>query len=156
MEFEPINNRLDHVIGVWNNVTVVWGGKHRKRGNGRWIFCDPKTVYCHLDGIWMKKITKGEVPPPTTNLAAGIIGDDMYVACGRTGLLDVSQTYDIKQTSDTIYKLDLNQWIWTKLEPEGTKPLKSHGMASWVTGERLFLFGGVGDDKEEGEIYPTS
>ena len=156
MEFGPINNRLDHVIGVWNNVTVVWGGIKRGDGNGRWKFCDPETVYCHLDGIWMKKITSGEVPPPTAGSVAGIIGDDMYVACGRTGLLDVSITFDMMQNSDTIYKLDLNEWMWTKLEPGGTKPLKSCGMASWVTGERLFLFGGSGDDKEGGEIYPTS
>ena len=47
-------------------------------------------------------------------------------------------------------RLDLNTWRWSKLEPTGTRPLKSRNLASWVSGEKMFLFGGFGEGKEAG------
>ena len=156
LEFAAVKDRIDHVIGVWKNTILVWGGRTTLLR-----FWDPKIVYCYLDGIWMKRRTRGEVPPPTAGPAAGIIGDQLFVACGHTGIGNLAEEDLILQVSntrvtDTLYKLDLNQWTWSKLEPGGIKPLKSFRMASWVSGERLFLFGGVGGDKIAGQTYPES
>ena len=143
VEFEAINARTDHVIDVWNDMTIVWGGLIMKISP--YPFCDPKVVYCHLDGAWMKKVTQGDIPPPTAGAAAGIIGDELFVACGKRGSLEENRTeFKLNEVTNTIYKLDLNEWRWSKLEPGGAKPPKSWRMASWVSGEKLFLFGGVG------------
>ena len=157
MEFAAVKDRTNHVIGVWNNTVLIWGG-WRSYGSKYW---DPKIVHCYLDGIWMKKRTRGEVPPPMAGPAAGIIGDQLFVACGYAGIGnraedDFTLPLSNMAVTDTLYKLDLNQWTWSKLEPGGTKPLKSWKMASWVSGERLFLFGGVGGDKIAGQTYPES
>ena len=157
MEFAPVKDRTDHFIGVWNDTILIWGGW---RGQGS-KFWDPKIVHCYLDGIWMKKRTRGEVPPPMAGPAAGIIGDQLFVACGYRAKGNLNEEDLIalnsnKAMTDTLYKLDLNQWTWSKLEPGGTKPLKSWRMASWVSGERLFLFGGIGKDKIGGHTYPES
>ena len=143
MEFAAVKDRTNHVIGVWNNTVLIWGG-WRSHGSKYW---DPKIVHCYLDGIWMKKRTRGEVPPPMAGPAAGIIGDQLFVACGYRAKGNLNEEDLIalnsnKAMTDTLYKLDLNQWTWSKLEPGGIKPLKSFRMASWVSEERLFLFGG--------------
>ena len=155
MEIAAVKDRMDHVIGVWKDMTLVWGGRGSKMK-----FWDPEIVHCYLDGIWMKKRTRGEVPPPIAGPGAGIIGDQLFVACGYTGIgklaEDLFSQVSITAVTDTLYKLDLNQWIWSKLEPGGTKPLKSFRMASWVSEERLFLFGGIGKDKIGGYTYPES
>ena len=156
LEFAAVKDRIDHVIGMWKDMILVWGGRTTLLR-----FWDPKIVHCYMDGIWMKRRTRGEVPPPTAGPAAGIIGDQLFVACGHTGIGNLAEEDLILQVSntrvtDTLYKLDLNQWTWSKLEPGGIKPLKSFRMASWVSGGRLFLFGGRGEGKIGGHTYPDS
>ena len=46
--------------------------------------------------------------------------------------------------TNELYKLDLKSLLWTKMSPEGTRPLKSDKMTSWVDGQRMYLFGGYG------------
>ena len=58
--------------------------------------------------------------------------------------------------TNDIHKLDLNAWTWSKLEPKGTRPLRSSDMTSWVSGEKMFLFGGLGEGREAGEVYPQT
>ena len=153
MDFGAITNRRDHVTVVWNGMTLVWGGSGTGYRPAKW--CDPEIVYCYLDGNWLRKKTRGDVPPPTATPAAGIIGDELFIACGYYIKRIFEEGANLETVmSDDIYKLDLNQWKWSKLEPGGTKPLKSGRMASWVFGEKLFLFGGDGGDTIEGQTYP--
>ena len=74
MEFAAIKDRADHVIEVWKDMTLIWGG-WRKKGLEFW---DPEFVHCYLDGIWIKKRTRGEVPPPMAGPAGGIIGNQLF------------------------------------------------------------------------------
>lgn len=46
--------------------------------------------------------------------------------------------------SNEIYKLDLKSWLWSKMSPVGTRPLKSDKMSSWVGDQKMYLFGGYG------------
>ena len=157
LELAVVKDRTDHVIGVWNDTILIWGGWRRCGGK----FCDPTTVHCYLDGIWIKRRTRGEVPPPMAGPAGGIIGDQLFVACGYRAIRylneeDLFPKYGTTAVTDALYKLDLNQWTWSKMEPGGTKPLKCWRMASWVSGKRLFLFGGIDGDKIGGQTYPES
>ena len=111
---------------------------------------DPAVVQCHVDGVWRPKTTHGQVPPGTSDAVAEVIGDQLFVACGYVddaGLVGMS---------NSLYSLDLSTWVWSKLEPSGTRPLKSHSLASWVSGGKMFLFGGLCEEKEAGQRYPRS
>ena len=46
--------------------------------------------------------------------------------------------------SNEIFKLDMKSLSWSKMSPEGTRPLKSDKMSSWVDGQKVYLFGGYG------------
>ena len=80
----------------------------------------------------MSKTTTGQVPPPTSYAAGEVIEDGLYIACGH-----------ISRFTNEVYRLDLNTWMWEKLQPKGTRPLKSSGMASWVSGSKMFILGGI-------------
>ena len=134
---DPVNDRYGHVAAVWHEVTLLWGGAKPERGNinfkSPW---DPAVVLRHQDGVWTSKTTYGQVPPPLFGAAAEVVGNNLYVMCGVVRV-DKTKTNDI-------YKLDLISWTWSKLDPKGTKLLRSAHMRSWVCGERIFLFGGWG------------
>lgn len=63
---DQVNNRDGHVVAVWKEVTLVWGGssvtwKWDDTLNGHIIpYWDPSIVQCHRDGIWMSKTTAGQ------------------------------------------------------------------------------------------------
>ena len=146
-DYNPVNDRGGHVVVSWKELTLIWGGCKKKPAFKN-IFWDPKIIHCHQDGIWIPISTRGEIPPPTLSAAGEVIGDNLYVVCGSLGYLDFT---------NEIYRLDLKTMVWSKLEPNGTRPLKSAGMVSWTSGEKIFLFGGFGKNgKEEGKWYPES
>lgn len=89
------------------------------------------------------------MPPPTKGAVGEVVGDNLYIACGNVCRL-------VKPNTNDLYKLDLNTWIWHKLEPRGTKPLESCFMASWVRGEKIFIFGGAVSGEEVGAGYPDA
>ena len=135
-DYHPVNDRHGHVVVSWKGLTIIWGGcKSEPASNS--IFWDPKIIHCHQDGIWIPISTKGQIPPPTVRAAGEVIGDNLYIAGG--------QLFDCYFTNE-IYRLDLKTWVWSKLEPNGTRPLKSAKMVSWISGEKIFVFGGFGSD----------
>ena len=150
-EYDPVNDRMGHVVAVWRDLTLVWGGffdgqvsdDHETYDlTDMW---DPSVVEVHQDGVWRSVKTRGQFPPETCNPAAEVIGDGLFVACGNVKGEGVT---------NELYRLDLITWKWSKLEPTGTRPLKSRNLASWVSGERMFLFGGVGEGKHPSLWYP--
>ena len=142
----PENDRVGHVVVAWHDLTLVWGGH-----NERYEYWDPSVIYCHQDGIWAHKTTYGEIPPGVESSAGEVINDYLYVACGN-----LSTEFEIND----LYSLNLDTWMWSKLDPEGTKPLKCSKLVSWVSGEKMYLFGGEpnsdNNGKEEGAGYPES
>ena len=141
-EHDPINNRDGHVVAVWQETTLIWGGVC-DNNHGVW---NPAIIHCHCDGIWTARKTSGHVPSPTLYAAAEVIADDLYVICGICN----------HRESNDIYKLNLKTWTWFKLEPKGTRPLKSDSMVSWVSGKKIYIFGGAGEGADKGTWYPGS
>ena len=141
--YSPVNDRIGHLAVVWKDLTLIWGG----RGGRNSKFFNPKIVHCHQDGVWIPKSTNGQIPHPTMNAVGEVIGDILYVACGYL---------EDKHFTNELYSLNLKTWMWSKLEPNGTKPVKSSHMVSWISGEKMFLFGGWGNGKEDSKWYPES
>ena len=150
-EYDPVNDRMGHVVAVWRDLTLVWGGffdgqvsdDHETYDlSDMW---DPSVLEVHQDGVWRSVKTRGQIPPETCDAAAEVIGDGLFIACGNV---------EGEGVTNDIYRLDLNTWTWSELEPSGTRPLKSRNLASWVSGGRMFIFGGVGDGKLPSLWYP--
>ena len=82
---EPVSQRLGHVVAVWRDMTVVWGGYHCKytvsEADAEFYWA-PAVVHCHEDGVWSARNCRGEVPPETSGAVAEVVGDDLFVACG--------------------------------------------------------------------------
>ena len=147
-EQDPVTNRWGHVAAVWGDITLIWGGYFPD--DISLANCDPCEVYCHQDGVWISKTTHGEVPPVTINGVGEVVGDYFYVLCLWDTILDIERTNEI-------HRLDLHTWEWSKLNPRGTKPLKSADLASWVSGENIFLFGGFTQSELDADAsYPPT
>ena len=156
---DPVNDRVGHVVAVWRETTLIWGGEESGSGShDSDIQFDPAVVHSHRDGVWTAKTTSGQIPPATLDGVAEVIGDSLYLFGGRVD--EDSNSNEIYRLEDSnsneIYRLELNTWVWSKLEPKGTRPLKSSFMVSWVCGEKMFIFGGECDNKEAGTFYPAA
>lgn len=136
-EIDPVNNRIGHVVAVWKDLTLVFGGG--RYVDHSWTYWSPAVVHCHQDGIWRAEITTGDIPFSFMDERAEVIGDTLYLV----------KFYEM-------HRLDLNTFHWSEIEPTGTSPL-SRSCCSWVLGEKIFLFGGSGSHGKEAElVYPTS
>ena len=82
LEPDPVNNRTSHVVAVWSDITLIWGGLLVTNEGGVASDCDPAEVYCHQDGIWTLVTTRGEVPPVILSCIGEVVWDYFYVACG--------------------------------------------------------------------------
>ena len=140
-------NRRDHRVVVWGDITLVWGGVSCDTED-EW---DPAVIMCHQDGIWTEKTTTGHIPPTYWDGIAEVVNNHLYLICGKYPYIVNDELY-----YNDVHKLDLKSWAWSKMQPTGTMPLKSGGMASWVHRDRIFLFGGYGRRREEGTWYPDS
>ena len=100
--------------------------------------------------------------------AAAVLGDTMYVVAGfhkivvsvkslregsDDGLEDLSDSDDeglgggflsSVEISNSIWALDLETFVWTKLSPGGEPPLKCDKTACWTHQDKVFIFGGFG------------
>ena len=97
-----------------------------------------------------------------------MLGDTMYVVAGfhkivvsvkslregsDDGLEDLSDSDDeglgggflsSVEISNSIWALDLETFVWTKLNPGGEPPLKCDKTACWTHQDKVFIFGGFG------------
>ena len=143
---DKVHDRHYHRVVVWGDITLIWGGV--RWGHGICIPWDPALIVCHQDGIWTERTTVGHIPPCLEGGIAEVVDDHLYLACGER-----ISTCGVPMSND-IYRLDLKSLVWSKLQPMGLRPLKSMNMVSWVQGNRIFLFGGRGSKREEGNSYP--
>ena len=82
---DPVSERLGHVVAVWRDITLVWGGyrcKYTVSEMDAEFYWDPAVVHAHDEGIWSPRRTFGDVPPETSGAVAEVIGDFLFVACG--------------------------------------------------------------------------
>ena len=113
------------VAVTWNDLTIIWCGKAESIGE----------VYCHEDGKWCRKTTRGDRPLYLYGSSVTVHGDTLYLMFG--------QTKDENNVFNDIFALDLNSWTWAKLNPRGTPPSVCRGFRPWVYNAKVYGFGGV-------------
>ena len=123
--------RARHVAVTWKEATIIWGGYSSNET------VTNSQVDVHLSGKWTREDTRGDVPSidrSHTGCVAHVVDDIMFV---------LSTSYYFANTVD-LYSLDLNNWIWAKLVPNGTQPmgLGHWHFSSWVHNKKIFIFGG--------------
>ena len=82
---DPLNDRLGHVVAVWRDITIVWGGyrcKYTISEMDAEFYWDPTVIHAHDEGLWTARRTHGDVPPDTSGAVAEVVGDCLFVACG--------------------------------------------------------------------------
>jgi hypothetical protein len=153
---DDLHARVGHVVAVWKDgdATLLWGGyrcKYTVSEADAECFYDPAVILCHDEGEWVKKTTRGLLPPETSGATAQVVGDELYVICGIENRRVELQP---EKYTNSVYRLNLNTWVWTRMEPEGTPPLRSDKLSSWVYEGSIYVFGGYGRPQERDATYP--
>ena len=129
---------MGHTACLWQgNKLLVYGGEneHREYLSDIVIF-DLKTAH------WTQPDIRGPIPKGRARHASVVHDDKLYVVGGLTG----ADTY----TLDEICYLDLKTWTWSR----SWSFVGRYDHFTWVWGERLWVFGGLGPDMERtGELW---
>lgn len=165
---DNVNQRAGHIAVGHRGRALVWGGyMENQENNDQYWSSSEIWVYNGLTQTWTSRRTQGDVPSKCSGAAACVLDDSMFVVAGfhriiislkslreKGGpldqLMDSSEEEDEDEEvfsveiSHNIWTLDLNSWMWTKLEPAGDPPLRCDKTACWSHGDRVFLFGGFG------------
>ena len=114
----------------WNETTIIWGGQSSDANLVN------SQVLVHHSGKWHMKETSGDVPNTLEDYGrmAHVVNDHMFV---------LGYEADYSNENELTYSLNLNTWVWTKLEPNGTPIKLREGASSWLHDDRIFIFGGT-------------
>lgn len=168
-----VNRRAGHVAVSYRQGALVWGGYLENQDYPDQYWTSSQVwLYNSLTHTWRCQKTAGDIPSKCSGAAAAVVGDTMYVLAGFHKVVvsmkalragenngapsltdsdtdeedeeDSGQMVNSVEISNSIWSLDLNTWLWTKLEPGGEPPLKCDKTAAWTAGDKVFLFGGFG------------
>lgn len=141
----PLTN---HLMLVYKNKLYVFGGvyNNEKVSNDVWCF-DPAA------NKWTQVPTTGNVPPPTNEHSACVVGDKLFVYGGNdfSGIIYL-----------LMYVLDLTNFSWQKVladgEVAGPGPRCGHLMTFIPRYHKLVIMGGdkndyVKDDPNDFDVY---
>jgi len=171
---DNVNKRAGHVAVAHNGRVIVWGGYMENQSNdgGDYWPTSEVWIYSSLVGEWIRRRTIGPAPTKCSGAAATVMDDQMYVVAGFHKIFVNKKMYmeaeyepsddpesgpeeeDLVQAiqvdrllakiSNDLWRLDLTSWTWTKLEPDGRRPLRCDKTACWSYNNRIYLFGGFG------------
>jgi len=164
---DNVNRRAGHVAVSHNGRVIVWGGymENQSSEGGDYWPTNEVWIYSSLVGVWLHQKTVGPAPTKCSGAAACVMDDNMYVVAGFHKIMVSKKMYmdpqyepssdnesggedndlvQAVQISNSLWSLDLLTWSWTKLEPEGRRPLRCDKTACWSYNKRIYLFGGFG------------
>jgi len=166
---DNVNRRAGHVAVSHQGRVIVWGGymENQTDSSGDYWPTTEVWIYCSLTGLWRHQKTSGPAPTKCSGAAACVLDDNMYVVAGFHKVMVDKKMYQdpefdppsddngesdtetddlipAVQISNSLWRLDLLTWVWTKLEPEGERPLRCDKTACWSHNDRIYLFGGFG------------
>ncbi|XP_060071944.1 uncharacterized protein LOC132551817 [Ylistrum balloti] len=96
---------------------------------------------------WSELTTTGDVPAPRNAHTATAVGHVMYVFGGRTGINMGEGSFN------ELYAFDTSNNVWTLLKPSGVAPTPRSFHAMTVIGNRLFVFGGCGEEGRLNDLH---
>ena len=108
---DPVSERLGHVVVVWRDITLVWGGyrcKYTVSEMDAEFYWDPAVVHAHDEGIWSARRTFGDVPPETSGAVAEVIHDFLFVACG---MVRGSTERCVKQNFLSYHDINIHEYL---------------------------------------------
>jgi len=149
-----MENQVDHdqywssgEIWIYNSLTQTWSsrrttGEIPSKCSGAAATVMDDTMYVvagfHKIVVSLKSIREGKLGALDQESSdhASDSSDDEDDSSGHM----VSSV----EISNSIWSLDLNTYIWSKLEPGGVPPLRCDKTACWTYGDKVYLFGGFG------------
>ena len=128
--------RVYHESAVLKDMLFVWGGWTGSRGKHH----SRLNLYSvnMLTGQWREySVNSPVIPPPCDRASSAIIGNTIYSFGGEI----IRSPY---KTSDELYKMNLDEMKWKKVETTGTKPEGRRGAGMCSVNKKLVMMGGYG------------
>jgi len=148
-QFREINKRAGHIATAWREGAILWGGYSEEEpfmmGHEYYL---PSQVwhYTYLTDSWKKHITTGDIPNRSSGAGGCVLDDHFYIVAGfqqvEGGSLE--ETFIRIQISNSMWRLNLHNWVWTKMNPGGIPPLRCDKTSLWSYSGRVYMFGGYG------------
>jgi len=143
MTMESKLQRAGHIAFSYGDQLIVWAGYSLEPSVH---YCDPQEIIFY-DPFTCKVLVKqstGQFPPSNSGTCGVVVGDYLYVYGGYFG------DPDVEGSSNNIYQLNLQTYVWVKLEPEGNKPLHRDKLLGWEYDNKIYFFGGFGTPPMDG------
>jgi N-acetylneuraminic acid mutarotase len=136
VEVEPLpvdTQRAAACVAALGNAIYVFGGRHASRSVAT------ASVYDAVDDSWTPL---PDMPAPREHCVAGAIAGKIYIAGGRKDTIDGVEA--------TTLEFDPENPGYVQKAPITTP---RGGIAGAVLGEKLFVFGGEGNDDEQSGVF---
>ncbi|KAI9682340.1 MAG: hypothetical protein M1817_000394 [Caeruleum heppii] len=126
--------RMGHTATLYQgDKLLIYGGENEHRTYlSDLVMFDLKTAY------WTQPPITGPVPKGRARHAAALYDDKLFIVGGVTG-------HSNSVLTDVCY-LDLKRWTWSRT----WSFVGRFDHSAWVWGERLWVFGGLGEDMDRG------
>ncbi|KAI9759317.1 MAG: hypothetical protein M4579_002446 [Chaenotheca gracillima] len=126
--------RMGHTATLYQgDKLLIYGGENEHRTYlSDIIMFDVRTAH------WTQPTVNGPIPRGRARHAAALHEDKLFVVGGVTG--------DDNCVLDDICYLDLKTWTWSKT----WRFVGRFDHATWIWGDRIWVFGGLGEDMERG------
>ena len=114
----------------------VWGGETKSRG----VFHSRVNLFSvnMISGVWDAHTADAkDTPTPCQEACSAVVGNTIY---SYGGLISVSPY----RTLDELYKLNIEEMKWRRVEIEGTKPAGRSTAAMCCVNGKLIMMGGHG------------
>jgi hypothetical protein len=128
--------RAYHESVVLEDTMFVWGGRTEKHN----CYHSRLSIFGMnmLTGVWSEhSITPPVEPPPCDEACCGIIGNTIYSFGGEI-------SFSPYKASNELYKLNLEERQWRRVDTKGTRPEGRVGAAMCNMNGKLLLMGGHG------------
>ncbi|KAI9839400.1 MAG: hypothetical protein M1837_002087 [Sclerophora amabilis] len=126
--------RMGHTATLYQgDKLLIYGGENEHR-----TYLSDIIIFEVKSAHWVQPVVHGPIPTGRARHAAALHEDKLFIVGGVTGQNNC--------VLDDICYLDLKTWTWSKT----WKFVGRFDHTAWVWGDRLWVFGGLGEDMERG------
>ncbi|CAL8106155.1 unnamed protein product [Orchesella dallaii] len=122
--------RIGHRAVMLNSKLIMFGGGNQQIMHELLVFDIPSKT-------WSMPKEKGDIPVGRASYGMDTLGKQIYIFGGV-----IEHGYYVNE----LYRLDVDSWTWTKLNPTGEIPCARHGHSFTRLNDSFYVFGGLTDD----------
>ncbi|CAL8139288.1 unnamed protein product [Orchesella dallaii] len=122
--------RMGHRAVMLNSKLIIFGGGNQQINHELLVFAIPSKT-------WSMPQEKGDVPVGRASYGMETLGNHVYMFGGL-----IEHGYYVND----LYRLDVDSWTWTKLNPTGEIPCARFGHSFTRLNDSFYVFGGLTDD----------